>query len=180
METKFKYFLNENVTPDFKKVYKTILTYIKSTCNSETQINEYVPNTHIAETFRDVLIACECESKYPTQFYKIPNSLRNGGSNYVPDNIKDDYYEKDVLYYKKGTFKISFIDLIPEYFDLNKLNKNGDIEIHRVYQKLREKKDKIRNLLMLYKIYLPPEYTGAIDYTKPYKDKLKANRIKIK
>jgi len=160
MKTNFNEFLNEDVTQDFNKVYKIILTYIKSTCNSDLQINEYVPNTHIAETFREVLAACECESKYPTQFHEIPNSIRSS-------NVE-------------GTFKISFIDLIPEYFNLNRLNKDGVEEIHRVYQKLREKKDEIRNLLMLYKIYLPPEYTGAIDYIKPYKDKLKANRIKIK
>jgi len=150
----------------FDKSFSIIHTYIKHTCNAKTQINEYVPNTHIAETFRDILIACELEYKYPKQFHEIPNAI-NGGYNILGTKVNaNDYYEQDGLFYKRGTFKLSFIELLPNYFDLTRLEANSIDEIHNVYQKLREKTDPIRNKLKLYRIYIPTEYNGSIDYTK--------------
>jgi hypothetical protein len=50
----FKQFSNEN-SIKFDKVFKTIKKYIDFTLKTEIQINNYVPNTHIAD---DIIVQC--------------------------------------------------------------------------------------------------------------------------
>jgi len=66
----FNQFINENYG-DFNTIYKTIKTYIDFILKLETRINEYVPNTHIAEVFKEVLQACEKENMYPEIYHNI-------------------------------------------------------------------------------------------------------------
>jgi hypothetical protein len=61
--------------------------------------------------------------------------------------------------------------LIPEYFDLKRLKENPIEEIHNTYQKLREKKDEVRNRIMLGRIVTPTEYNHQ-PYAKSYKIKI--------
>jgi len=150
----FNQFINENCA-DFNSVFKTIKTYIDFTLNSKTQINEYVPNTHIAETFKEVLQACEKESMYPEIYHNLP------------------YEEYE---HKEGTYSISFLDKINDYFNLEILNQNGIDEIHRAYQKLREKHDYIRQALKLIDTRIPIEY----NMQHKIKNDLKSDKIKIK
>ncbi len=62
--------------------------------------------------------------------------------------------------------------LLPEYFDLKRLKTDGVGEIHRTYQKLREKRDFMRNTMMLGRIVLPYEYVNP-NITKSSKIKIK-------
>lgn len=66
----FKQFSNEN-SIKFDKVFKTVKKYIDFTLKTEIQINNYVPNTHIAATFKEVLQACEKENMYPNIYHNI-------------------------------------------------------------------------------------------------------------
>ncbi len=59
---RFKDFiLKESVSKstNFETIDKVIRTYIKYVLKTDENISEYVPNTHIAETFKDVLIYSE-------------------------------------------------------------------------------------------------------------------------
>ena len=143
----FNQFINENYS-NFDDVFNTIKIYIDFTLGSDKKINEYVPNTHIAEVFKEVLNACEKESMYPEVYH----------------NLQD----KDVK-------RISFLDKIDEYFNLELLEKNGEEEVHRVYQKLREKHDYIRNMLKLIDIRIPDEY----NMRHKVKNDLKSDKIII-
>lgn len=90
----FNQFINENYG-DFNNIFKTIKTYIDFTLNSDVQINEYVPNTHIAKRFKEVLQACEKENMYP----EIYHNITVGGYDSVGDKSKFDYI--DGFYYNK-------------------------------------------------------------------------------
>ena len=170
METKFEKY---NIEKEFKTVYNTIRKYISFCLKSEEQINEYVPNTHIAEVFKDVLIQCELESMYPEKYHKIPNSIF-GGADFVLDKNKDQYEEKDGKFYKKGTFSVSFIDKISDYFNNKRLKEGGTEEVHKTYQKLREKDDYIRNNLKIIPTYLDDNYNMR------HNSDLKSQKIRIK
>ena len=102
-------------------------------------------------------------------------------------NVKENPYDKlgpntdpteydrteDGRYVKKQTYSVGINDLLlPEYFDLKRLKTDGVDEIHRTYQKLREKRDIIRNTMMLGRIVLPYEYVNP-DITKSSKIKFK-------
>ena len=136
----------------FNNIFKTIKTYIEYTLNSNVRINEYVTNYHIAEIFKNVLQACEKENLYP----EIYHNLQYDGNN-------DDVYS------------ISFLDKIDDYFNIDLLNENGIHEIHRVYQKLRETNDYIRQSLILIDIKIPYEYNMKHKLLK----NLKSDKIKI-
>jgi len=142
----FNQFINENYG-DFNNVFNTIKTYIDFTLKTEEQINEYVPNTHIAEVFKEVLQACEKENMYPEIYH---NAI--------------------------GNIRISFLDILDDYLNLDILNKDGLNEIHRTYQKLREKYDTIRNNLKLIDTRIPDEY----NMTHKIKKDLKTDKIIIK
>ena len=126
---KLNYILN------FDRVYKLIRLYIKDTLNSKVQINEYVPNTHIAEVFREVLRACELEAIYPNEFHNINNDY---GADKVADERLHLYYKKDNLFFKKEPqiIKLKFIDIIDDYFNAKRLKENGIDEIHKTYQRV--------------------------------------------
>jgi len=62
--------------------------------------------------------------------------------------------------------------LLSEYFDLNRLKENPIDEIYNTYQKLREKRDPVRNNILLGRIVTPIEYHYQ-PYSKSYKIKIK-------
>lgn len=170
---KFRNFLvleSDNKKTDFETIDKVIRAYIKYVLKSDEKINEFVPNTHIAETFKDVLIYSELESKNEDLFYSVKHNPYDS----IGTNNPDDYDKlEDGRYVKKETYSVGINDLlIPEYFDLKRLKTDGISEIHRTYQKLREKKDAVRNNIMLGRIVLPGEYTHQ-PLSKSYKLKIK-------
>jgi hypothetical protein len=125
---------------------------------SNESLCEYVPNTHIADIFKDVLIYSELESKNEYLFRNVKYDPYDS----IGTNNPNDY---DILddgrYLKKETYSVGINHiLIPDYFDLKKLNKDGISEINRTYQMLREKKDVVRNNIMLGRIVIR-------DYTHP-------------
>lgn len=107
----------------------------------------------------------------PDIFHNIKHdSYDSIGKNNNPDN-----YDRldDGGYVKKETYIVGVNDmLIPEYFDLGRLKINGINEIHKTYEKLREKDDEVRNNIMLGRIVLPYEYTN--------KRLSKSDKIRIK
>jgi hypothetical protein len=148
---------------------KVIRAYIKYTLKVDERINEYVPNTHIAETFKDVLIYSELEAKNENVFHKVKHAPYDS----IGTNNPNDYDRlEDGRYVKKETYSVGINHLLlPEYFDLKRLKKDGILEIHRTYQKLREKKDDVRNNIMLGRIVLE-EYTHQ-PLANSYKIKIK-------
>jgi hypothetical protein len=169
---KFKDFIiKESVdkSNDFETIDKVIRTYIKYVLKIDEKINEYVPNTHIAETFKDVLIYSELESKNEDLFHNVKDNPYDS----IGTNNPDDYDRlEDGRYVKKETYSVGINHLlIPEYFDLKRLKSDGVSEIHRVYQKLREKKDDVKNNIKLGRIVLQ-DYTHP-QLSKSYKMKIK-------
>lgn len=154
---------------DFETIDKVIRTYIKYVLKIDEKINEYVPNTHIAETFKDVLIYSELESKNGELFHNVKHDPYDS----IGTNNPDDYDRlEDGRYVKKETYSVGINHLlIPEYFDLKRLKSDGVSEIHRVYQKLREKKDDVRNTIKLGGIVLS-DYTHR-PLSKSYNLKIK-------
>jgi hypothetical protein len=132
----------------FKKVYDVVKSYIKFCNNSEEQINIYVSNYFIAHTFLQYLIHCELEDKYPEEY-------KNSSDNYDL-RISDD---------------------ILELFNTKLLKENGKEEVERVYQTLREKKNKIRNWFKLANIEVPREMAYK---THSFRNDLISMKIKIK
>ena len=125
----FGQFLNENVSDNkFENAFNRVKSYIDFTLKTEEQINEYVPNTHIAETFKDTLKLMEIENLYPEEFKKIGD-----------DQVK--------------YFKItSVVDIVLNDFNQTNLT---PMEIERVYQLRRDKHDFIRQNLKLIHTRLP-------------------------
>src|SRR5690606_23703571 len=160
-----------NDSNGFNKIDKVIRAYIKFVLTSDKKINEYVPNTHIAEVFKDVLIYSELENMNPDIFHNVKHDPYDSiGKNDNPDD-----YDKlvDGRYVKKETYSVGINDiLIPEYFDLGRLKINGINEIHKTYKKLKEKDDNVMNNIKLGRIVLPYEYTN--------KRLTKSDKIRIK
>jgi len=158
-------FLNEDAISSYEDKYKLIILYIKETLKSDKQINEYVSNSHIAEIFREVLVYLELENMYPNEFH-IEHQTRGeqwtqeNGTEYITNTVKSDYH---ILKYLESG----------EYFNKKLLKQNGVSEIHRVYQKLRDKYDEVRNTMKIVDIKLS-------DYIMKHKVKrdLKAHKIK--
>jgi len=154
---------------DFETIDKVIRTYIKYVLKTDEKINEFVRNTHIAETFKDVLIYSELESKNEDAFHNVKHNPYDS----IGTNNPNDYDRlEDGRYVRKETYSVGINHiLIPEYFDLKRLKTDGVNEIRRTYEKLREKRDVVRNNIMLGRIVLR-------DYTHPqlsnsYKLKIK-------
>lgn len=170
--TKNNYYLYENKNMGtFKTIDKTIREYIKQTLKLDTQINQYVPNTHIADVFKDVLIYSELENEYPEVYHNVKYDPYDK----LGPNVDPNDYDKldDGRFQKKETYSVGINDiLIPEYFDLRRLKENPMEEIHNTYQKLREKKDTLRNTIKLGRIVTPVEYHHQ-SYAKSYKIKIK-------
>jgi len=138
-------FLNEeNKQLKYQDAYNLIVKYINETLKEEKQINDYVPNYHIADVFKDVLKYLELEHKYPNEFHI--EHLVNGS--YADEN--GDF--KTTSSIKKSNYHI--LSHINDYFNEQLLDENGYNEIHRVYQKLRGKSDYLRNILKLVVIEL--------------------------
>jgi hypothetical protein len=154
---------------DFETIDKVIRTYIKYVLKTDEKINEFIPNTHIAETFKDVLIYSELESKNEDTFHNVKHDPYDS----IGTNNPDDYDRlEDGRYVKKETYSVGINHLlIPEYFDLKRLKSDGVSEIHRTYQKLREKRDIVRNNIILGGIVLS-------DYT--HRPLAKSYNLKIK
>ena len=137
----------ENKVSYYKEMYKLITLYIKETLKSEKHINEYVPNSHIAESFRDVLKYLELENMYPNEFH-VEHQItgeqftKEKGTEFTTTTVKSDYH---ILKYLESD----------EYFNMELLKQNGETEIHRVYQKLRNKHDKVRNNIKIASFKLP-------------------------
>lgn len=171
-EIKNNYYLYENKNiGTFKTIDKTIREYIKQTLKLDKQINQYVPNTHIADVFKDVLIYSELENETPEVFHNVKEDPYDK----LGPNVDPNDYDvmDDGRFVKKKTYSVGINDiLIPEYFDLKRLKENPVEEIHRTYHKLREKKDEVRNIIILGRIVLPREYTHQ-PYSKSHKIKIK-------
>jgi len=153
----------------FETINKTIRTYIKYVLETDKKINEFVPNSHIAEIFKEVLIYSELESKNEWVF----NNVKHSPYDSIGKNNPNDYdIMSDGRYLKKETYSVGINHLlIPEYFDLKRLKTDGISEIHDIYQKIREKKDSVRNNMILGRIVLR-------DYTYPQLSK--SYKLKIK
>lgn len=169
---KFKDFILKesiNKSIDFETIDKAIRTYIKYVLKINEKINDHVPNTHIAETFKNVLIYSELESKNDELFHNVKHHPYDS----IGTNNPDDYDRlEDGRYVKKETYSVGINHLlIPEYFDLKRLKSDGVSEIHRTYQKLREKRDIVRNNILLGGIVLS-------DYT--HRPLAKSYNLKIK
>lgn len=160
------------MSEEFKKIDKTIRAYIKYVLNSDIKINQFVPNTHIAETFRNVLIYSELEDLFPFEF----NNIKHDPYDSIGDNNPDDY---DILddgrYQLKKTYSIGVNDiLVPKYFCLKRLKQDGEKEVHKTYQTLSDKYDRVRNSNKLASIVLEKLVMPYIAFRK-----LKAHKIKI-
>lgn len=109
-----------------------LIRYIRTASKCQTQINEYVPNSHIADTFEEVLECLEYMRDYPEVFQCNPEdspSLRDAITHFQ-DHV-------DVKFiYSKPTIE----------------------QIHEAYQSLRYKHDFIRNFLKLYMIHYHDEF----------------------
>jgi len=164
----FKNFLlKENRVSTYNEMFNLIVEYIKKTLNSEKKINEYVPNTHIAEHFKDVLIYLELENMYPNEFHIEHQTTgeqwtKEKGTEYITNTVKSDYHILKWL--ETG-----------EYFNKELLKQNGEDEIHRVYQKLRDKYDEVRNTMKIVNIRLDSYIMKHL-----VKKDLKSHKIKIK
>jgi hypothetical protein len=158
-----------NKSTDFETIDKVIRAYIKHVLNTDEILNKFIPNKHIAETFKDVLIYSELESKNENLFHNVKHNPYDS----IGTNNPDDYDRlEDGRYVKKETYSVGINHLlIPEYFDLKRLKIDGVDEINRTYQKLREKTDVIRNNIILGRIVLR-------DYTHPQLSK--SYNLKIK
>jgi hypothetical protein len=155
---------------NFNEINKTISGYIKFVLNLDNKINEFVPNTHIAEKFKNVLIYSELENNNQNVF----DNVKHDPYDSIGLNNPDDYDRlKDGRYLKKETYSVGINNmLMSEYFDLKRLKLEGINEINIVYQKLRRNVDKVRNNIILGRIVLPGEYTD--------RNSTKSNKIKIK
>ena len=164
----FKNFLlKENKVSSYNDMFNLIIEYIKKTLNIKKKINDYVPNTHIAEYFRDVLIYLELENMYPNEFHIEHQTTgeqwtKEKGTEYITNTVKSDYHILKWL--ETG-----------EYFNKELLKQNGEDEIHRVYQKLRDKYDEVRNTMNIVNIHLDSYIMKHL-----VKKDLKSNKIKIK
>lgn len=154
---------------NFDLIDKTIRSYMKVALKSKEQIIEFVPNYHIADNFKDVLIHSELENDNPVIFHNVKHDPYDS----IGSNNLDDYDRlEDGRYVKKETYNVAINDiLIPEYFDIKRLKQGGVDEVYRAYQKLREKKDEVRNKIILARIVLPREYVDP-SLAKSYKIKI--------
>ena len=150
----------------YTKMYNTIIKYIRTCLKTEDSINNYVPNTHIASVFREVLVYLELEHMYPYEFHNdytyVSQETVNGKEVEVERVQKIDYYILKNL-------------VEGEYFNSRLLKENSSEEIHRVYQVLRETKDYIRNVMKLANITLSDTIMSH-----KVSGKLKAHAIRIK
>ena len=156
---KFKDFMvKESINTDFATIVDTIRAYIDFILKTKKNLVEHVPNKYIAEEFKDVLIYSELESKNGDLFHNVKDDPYDS----ISTNNPDDYdILEDGRFLKKETRSVGINHLlIPGYFDLERLKNDGVNEILRVYQKLREKRDVVRNNIMLGRIVLR-------DYTHP-------------
>jgi hypothetical protein len=138
----------------YKTAYNLIYKYLKTAQNSKIQINEYVPNSHISETFRDVLIYLELEDMFPKEFH-------------IEHIEKNEYYTTktgSVVTYDKAKGEYHILSKIPEYFNSKLLKLNGNDEIHKVYQKLSMRKDYLRNIMKIINIHLDYHVTLIKSY----------------
>jgi len=154
---------------NFETFDKVIRTYIKSAIKTDDQINEYVPNSHIAEVYKWVLIYSELEFKNQDLFSNVKYDPYDSIGTNNPDN-----YDKleDGRFLKKETYSVGINHLlIPEYFDLKRLKYDKVNELHSTYQKLGEKRDIVRNNILLGRIVLS-KHTHP-HFSKSYNIKIK-------
>ncbi len=90
--------LKENVSKSkFKEAFDSVKAYIDFTLKSDDVINKYVPNTHIAETFKNTLILLELEHLYPEDFKKMADSQKEYFVNVsILDIVLNEYNKKDL------------------------------------------------------------------------------------
>jgi hypothetical protein len=117
--------LKENVSDaKFEEAFNRVKSYIDYCLSLDKPIRNLIPNSHIAETFKDTLKLLEIEHLYPNEFKKIAN-----------DQIK--------------LFKsVSVLDIVLNDFSETNLTPS---EIERVYLLRTDKHDFIRqNLKVIY------------------------------
>lgn len=153
---------------DFNRANRIIRKYIKVAIELP-QVNEYVPNSHIAEVFKDILVYVELESRFPSAYHNVKHDpLTSLGPSSDP-GLYDKTPEGYVL---RETYSVGAIHLIDKYFDLKRLKDNPASEIHEVYQRLRDKKDELRNTVKLGRIVTPVNFHYQ-PLAKSYKLKIK-------
>lgn len=134
-----------------QKSRKAIKEYIKYITRMDEQINQYVPNSHLAERFKDVLLYSELESKNEDILHNVKYEPYTS----IGQNDPEDYVVlEDGRYLRKETYSVGINHILHEYFDLKRLRENGADEIHTTYQKLRMKDDIVRNSIIIGKIIL--------------------------
>lgn len=122
-------------------------------------INQYVPNRHVADKFKDCLLSIDLESIYEGEYGNIKN-VHNNITSIGNNNDPNDYERKEDGSYSKTYYtNRKMIDYMDDYFNLSRLKKDGVNEIIRTYNKLREKEDIARNTMMLQQIELPHEFS---------------------
>lgn len=138
---------NTSTLSEINTINKVITAYIRCVLETNEQICEFVPNTHIADIFNDVLKYSILESKNEYLFHNVKHNPYDS----IGSNNPDDYdLMEDGRFIKKETYSVGINNLlIPVYFDLERLTKFGTSEIYKTYQKLREKKDLVRNNILL-------------------------------
>ena len=136
-------------------------------------INKYVPNSHIAETFKEYLIVLNLESKYTHEYGNVKQVYRN-----ITDigNNPPELYDKleDGTYTKTEIKNRKILEYMGDYFDSTRLKNDGVEEIIGTYKKLNEKRDIVRNLVKLQRIELSQDLCNK-ENSKYYK--LKTNSI---
>ena len=151
---------NMNMLEEVKyfNIIKVILKYIMYVRKYDGIINEYVPNSHVADVFKDILMSIELESRFTEEYTNISNIMDDITS--IGNNDPSLYTKMSNGRFTKTTITdrrmISYMD---GYFNLSRLKNGGVIEIHKTYQKLREVKDIVRNTMKLQKIELLPLFT---------------------
>ena len=98
----------------------------------------------------------------------------------IQDYMKDRQTDGSIIDVYNNSIDIHYcgeedLDYIDDYFNLERLKSNGVEEIHNTYQKLRDKKDIIRNNLMLIDTRIPHEY----NMKHKQNNDLKSDKIRI-
>jgi len=146
--------LEKLIAPEktFYYINKTIKKYIEFTLGTYTKLDKYVPNNHIANTFKNVLAYSELENKNQEAFHNIKWEPYDSIGTNDPENY--DRLE-DGRYLFKVSYSVGINDILtPEYFDLARLESDGRSEVVALYQKLKRKQDKVRNTIILGKILI--------------------------
>lgn len=105
-------------------IKEKISNYIRYTRYTDSKLNKFVPNSHIGKIFSEV--------------YEFIEYYESG------DHI--DLFNKVINQYNK---KLDFPFIVNEVFEITDYKDLTDEIVHSSYQKLREKKNPLRNFMKL-------------------------------